>query len=172
MLCPNCGHDNIQGTDLCESCGSDLAGLDLPEAHAGFRGRLMTDQIGDLPLISPPPSVQVDTTAQEAISLMREARHGCVLVQREAELLGIFTERDVLTQVVRPGKDPEQVTMAEVMTPRPITLSPADPPAFAIHLSAARGLRHLPVVENDEVLGFISVRHLLRHIHENVLADN
>ena len=60
--------------------------------------------------------------------------------------------------------------MFEVMTPRPITLSPSDPPAHAIHLSAARGLRHLPVVESDQVLGFISVRHLLRYIHEDVLA--
>jgi len=172
LLCPNCGHDNIQGTDLCESCGSDLAGFDQPEAQPGFRGRLMTDHVGDLHLISPPPSVQTGTSAQEAIAMMREARHGCVLVQEGAELLGIFTERDVLTRVVRPGRDPKQVTMAEVMTPRPITLSTSDPPAFAIHLSAAGGLRHLPVVENDQVLGFISVRHLLRHIHENVLADN
>lgn len=169
MRCPNCGHDNIQGTDLCETCGSDLAGLDLPEAHPGFRGTLMTDHVGDLTL-TPPLTVRGDTTAEAAISLMREARHGCVLVQEGAHLLGIFTERDVLTRVLRPGKDPRQVTMTEVMTPRPITLSPSDPPAHAIHLFATRGLRHLPVVEDDSVLGFISVRNLLRHIHEHVLG--
>lgn len=170
MLCPNCGQDNLQGTDLCESCGSDLAGLDLPEAHPGFRGRLMTDHIGDLPLISPPPSVRTTTTVFAAISLMRESRLGCVLVQDGSELQGIFTERDVLTRVVRPDRDPKEVPMFEVMTPRPITLSPSDPPAHAIHLCAARGLRHLPVVEGDQVLGFISVRHLLRYIHDEVLA--
>lgn len=169
MLCPNCGHDNIPGIDLCESCGSDLAGLDLPEAHAGFRGRLMTDHIGDLHLI-PPLFVQMDTTAAEAIAVMREARHGCVLVQDQTRLMGIFTERDVLTRVLRAGKDPNTVSMAEVMTPRPITLSPSDPPAHAVHLSATRGLRHLPVADNDQVVGFISVRHLLRHIHEHVLG--
>jgi len=171
LLCPNCGYDNIQGTDLCESCGSDLAGLDLVEAHPGFRGRLMTDHIGDLPLISPPPFVQPDTTVAAAVSLMREARLGCVLVQEGSELLGIFTERDVLTRVLRPGKNPREVVMSEVMTADPITLSPSEPPAHAIHLSAARGLRHLPVVAGDSVLGFISVRHLLRHIHENVLGE-
>jgi len=170
LLCPNCGYDNIQGTDLCESCGSDLAGFDLPEAQPGFRGRLMTDHVGDLHLIAPPAAVQIDTTAAEAISLMREARHGCVLVQNESELVGIFTERDVLTRVIRPGKAPQQVSMSEVMTPQPITLAPSDPPAHAIHLSAAGGLRHLPVVEGDRTLGFISVRHLLRHIHENLLG--
>ena len=48
MICPNCGRDNIPGIDLCEGCGSDLAGLDLPEAHHGFRGQMMTDRVGDL----------------------------------------------------------------------------------------------------------------------------
>jgi CBS domain-containing protein len=172
MLCPNCGHDNIQGTDLCASCGSDLAGLDLPEAHPGFRGRLMTDHVGDLSLISPPPTVRTDTTAAAAITLMRDARNGCVLVRDNSDLVGIFTERDVLTRLVRPGRDPEQVVMSEVMTPQPITLAPSDPPAHAIHLSATRGIRHLPVVEGDSVLGFLSVRHLLRHIHEHVLGND
>lgn len=171
MRCPNCSHDNIPGADLCDSCGTDLAGLDLPEAKAGFRGRLMTDSVGELHLISPPPAAYPDTTAADAIGLMREAKHGCVLVQDGEDLVGIFTERDVLTRVLRSGIDPEQVTMSEVMTPQPITLAPADPPAYAIHLCAARGLRHIPVVENGRVLGFISVRHLLRHIHENVLGD-
>jgi len=169
MNCPNCGFDNIQGTDLCESCGSDLAGLDLLEAQAGFRGRLMTDHIGNLPLTDP-LFVQTRSTAAEAIALMREAKHGCVLVLDGKQLVGIFTERDVLTRVVRPGADPQEVTLAEIMTSRPITLSPSDPPAYAIHLSAAQGLRHIPVVEDGRVLGFISVRHLLRHIHENVLG--
>jgi len=170
LNCPNCGHDNIQGSDLCESCGSDLAGLDLLEAQTGFQGRLMTDHVGDLPLTGP-LSVQPHTTAAEAIALMREAGHGCVLVLDGTQLIGIFTEKDVLTRVVRPDTDPQEVTMAEIMTPRPITLSSSDPPAHAIHLSAARGLRHLPVVDDGKVLGFISVRHLLRHIHENVLGD-
>ena len=171
MRCPNCGHENIPGVDLCHRCGSDLAGLDLPEASVGFRGRLMTDHVGDLELIDP-LYVELDTSAAEAIALMREARHGCVLVRDGDSLVGIFTERDVLTRVVRPGKDPSSVSMKEVMTPRPITLSPSDPPANAIHLSAARGLRHLPVVDQDQVLGFISVRHLLRHIHEDVLGSD
>lgn len=169
MRCHNCGHDNIPGVDLCRRCGSDLAGLDLPEEQSGFRGRLMTDHVGDLQLIAP-LFVNPETTAAEAIAIMREAQHGCVLVKQDSSLVGIFTERDVLTRVLQPGRDPKTVTMNEVMTPRPITLSPADPPANAIHLSAARGLRHLPVVDQEEILGFISVRHLLRYIHEDVLG--
>lgn len=169
MLCPNCGYDNIQGIDLCERCGTDLAGLDLPEAESGFRGKLMTDRVESLAL-EPPLSVDPDTTVAAAIELMREARHGCVLVREDSRLVGIFTERDVISRVLRPGLDPQAVPITEVMTAQPVTLSPSDPPAYAIHLSAARGLRHLPVVDKDRVLGFISVRHLLRHIRETVFG--
>ena len=171
MLCPDCGHDNIQGIDHCERCGSDLASLDLPEAQSGFRGRLMTDHVGDLPLVAP-LSVDPESTVAAAIAVMREARHGCVLVHQNEHLIGIFTERDVITRVVRAKRAPNKVAISEVMTPDPITLSPSDPPAHAIHLSAARGLRHLPVVDGREVLGFISVRHLLQHIHDAVLKSD
>jgi CBS domain-containing protein len=169
LRCPNCGHENIPGVDLCDQCGSDLAGLDLPEAERSFRGRLLSDQLGDLPLV-PPLSVPPDATAADAIRKMRTARHGCVLVQDGPRLVGIFTERDVLAKIVRPRIDPDAVTMAEVMTPDPTTLSITDPPAFAIYLTVSRGLRHLPVMDGEDLRGFISVRHLLRHIHEDVLG--
>lgn len=169
MRCPNCNEENIAGADLCENCGSDLAGLDLPEAEAGFRGRLLTDKLRDLPL-APPLAATPETTAAEAIAIMRQARHGCVLIRENAELIGIFTERDVLTRIVRAGRDPRTTTMAQVMTAEPSVLQASDPPAFAIHLSVARGLRHIPVIEGADLLGLISVRHLLRHIHEMVLS--
>lgn len=170
MRCPNCGHENIPGVDLCDRCGSDLAGLDLPEAEPSFRGRLLTDRVGDLALV-PPLSVAPDASAADAIRKMRAAGHGCVLVQDGSKLVGIFTERDVLTRVVRPRLDPNAVTMAEVMTPEPTVLSVNDPPAFAIHLTVTRGLRHLPVMDGEDLRGFVSVRHLLRHIHEVVLGE-
>ena len=56
------------------------------------------------------------------------------------------------------------------MTPNPITLDRSDPPAYAIHLSVARGFRHLPVTDGDEIKGLVSVRDLLRHIKEDVLG--
>ena len=131
----------------------------------------MTDRLGDLPLV-PPLWVSHESSAAEAIERMRQARHGCVLVEDEGALVGILTERDVLTRIVRPSRDPHQVTVAEVMTGNPVSLAPEDPPAFAIHLSVARGLRHLPVSDGTKLLGFISVRHLLRHIHEVVLGED
>ncbi len=170
MRCPNCGTDNIQGSDLCERCGSDLAGLDLPAAGAGFRGKLLSARVGDLEL-TPPLAVGPETPVADCIAKMREAHHGCVLVLEDSRLRGIFTERDVLTRVVRPRLDPA-TPVAKVMTPKPYTLEPGDPPVFAVHMCAVRGLRHLPVVDDGKVVGFLSVRHLLRFVLEEVIAGS
>lgn len=169
MRCPFCGAENILGVDLCESCGADLAGLDLPEAGRGFSGRLMSDRLDRIPFVTPLVARPGDTVAG-AVEQMRHGRHGCVLVKDGAKLVGIFTERDLLSRVLRPGLDPRVTPVAEVMTPKPRTLAPDDPPAFAIHRMVVSGLRHLPITQGDHLLGFISVRNLLRYITQYVLA--
>ncbi len=170
MICLNCGYDNIPGVDLCESCGSDLAGHDLPESDAGFGGKLLTDRIADLPM-APALVVSAEARVVEAIERMREARQGCVLVERDGRLAGIFTERDVLVRIVRKGLDPAAVALASVMTPEPLTLAPGDPPAYAIHRMVSQKLRHLPVVDGEKLLGFVSSRSVLRYIHEDVIGE-
>ncbi len=169
MRCPNCGQDNIPGIELCESCGSDLAGLDIPEAGGGFAGRLMTDRIGDLDLTLP-LTVTADETAEAVIARMREARHGCVQVCDGETLIGIFTERDVLSRLVRPGLDARTTRVGEMMTSRPNTLTTADPPAFAIHRMVTQGFRHLPILDRGKLAGTISVRNILRYIDREILG--
>ncbi len=169
MRCPNCGNENIPGSDLCEVCGSDLFGIDRVEAQAGFEGQLMSDHVSDLTM-GPAIVVEGSATVREAVEKMRRFRHGCVLVQEGSRLVGIFTERDLLTRVLLRDRDPAEVALADVMTPDPWTLSPTDPPAFAIHRMVHQGLRHLPVIEDGELLGFVSVRNLLRYVHEDVIG--
>ena len=171
MICPSCLHDNIPGVDQCESCGSDLAGHDLPEAGSGFRGKLLSTRIDQLEL-APPLLVSSDATVAEAIQIMREARHGCILVHRDSQLIGIFSERDVLVRVLRRGLQPAAVSVESVMTPEPITLAPSDPPAFAIHLMVSEEIRHLPIVEAGELKGFVSTRSVLRFIREDVIGQS
>jgi CBS domain-containing protein len=170
VLCPNCAADNIPGVDTCEECGTDLAGLDLPEARAGFRGRLLTARLGDLP-ISEAVIVSPDDTVLSAIERMREAQAGCVLIQQGDELTGLFNERHVLTRVLRQELDPATTRISQVMSRKPLQLSPEDPPAFAIHCMVAYGFRHLPLVSGQEILGYISVRNILAFLHEDVIAS-
>lgn len=169
MRCPNCGLDNLPGNDLCEVCGTDLAGLDLPGSRDDFKGQLLTDRVGDLSM-GPPIVMPGGATVRDAVETLREARHGCVLIQEDDRLVGIFTERDLLTRVIGPGLDPEETRLRQVMSPDPLTLDPADPPAFAIHRMVSQGLRHLPVLRGDELLGFISIRNVLKYIHEDVIG--
>lgn len=169
MLCPSCDFDNIPGVDTCESCGSDLAGLDLPEAGSGFRGKLLTDRISDVGFTLP-PTVESSATVAQAILKMRRARSGCILIEKEGRLEGLLNERHVLTRVLRQDRDPEATPISEVMSPNPLKLSPDDPPAYAIHCMVAYGFRHMPVVSNEKLLGVVSVRNILRYLHSDVIG--
>lgn len=169
MICPNCAADNIEGVDICAECGTDLAGLDLPEAASGFAGRLLSAKLVDLSLTEAVVLAPGDTV-RAAIEQMREAATGCVLVQENGRLVGLFNERHLLSRVLRKGLDPAKTLLGEVMLRDPIKLAPDDPPAYAIHCMVSRKVRHLPVVSGETILGFISVRNILAFLHEDVLA--
>jgi CBS domain-containing protein len=102
---------------------------------------------------------------------MREAQAGCVLVQEDGELVGLFNERHVLTRVLRKDLDAAATPLSEVMGSRPMTLSPEDPPAYAIHCMVTYGFRHVPLVSEGEILGYISVRNIMAFLHEDVIAN-
>ena len=175
MVCPSCGHDNIPGEFTCDECGTDLAGLDLPEARPrrGLRGHILHDPVR---LAGPlKPLVAASTaTIWDAIRIMREGKHGSVLVidrEHGDRLAGIFTERDVLTRVWGSGLDINTTAVSRVMTPDPVTLPEDGSIAHAIHLMAMRGFRHVPIVRDGRPVGFVSVRGVLKYIAEQVLVD-
>ena len=175
MDCPGCGHDNIPGVFACEECGMDLAGLDIPGGAAmdGLKRHIMRDPIRRLNPLKP-LVVAPSTTIWDCIRIMREGRHGSVLVvDREAggHLVGIFTERDVLLKVWGSGLDINTSPVSLVMTHHPVSLKEDDILAYAIHLMAVRGFRHIPIVRGDSPVGFVSVRGILRYIADQVLVE-
>ena len=99
------------------------------------------------------------TTAYEASRLMAEHQVGAVAVLEQGGLVGIFTERDLLNRVVAVSRDPQAVTLAEVMTAAPITVREDQTLVHALDIMLARHFRHLPVVDKSGALkGVISSR--------------
>ncbi len=97
-------------------------------------------------------------SVREAAKLMSENHIGALLVMDEGRLAGIFTERDALNRVLAEGRDADSTPLSEVMTRDPVTLRPQTAGTQALRLMGEVGFRHLPVVENDEVYGIISLR--------------
>ena len=99
-----------------------------------------------------PPSATVHAAA-EAMAF----RHQCaVLIMTTDRLEGILTEQDMVRRVVAERRDPDSVTVAEVMTPRPDTIAPTDAALTGLRMMEDGGYRHLPVVDKGRVVGLIS----------------
>lgn len=166
MRCPACDHDNLPGAELCEECGLDLAGLDVKAWGVDPDDPVLTAPVASLPL-KHPPALPPSATAAEAIALMADRREGCVFVTDERELLlGVFTERDVVSRIAAAGKDPTRVPLEQVMTRRPAALHRTDPLAWALHRMGVDGHRHLPVVEGERLVAFLSIRTVLEALLE------
>lgn len=102
-----------------------------------------------------------ETTVLEASRLMMKRNTGAVLVVRQDQLIGIFTERDTVFRVIAQGRDPGTTTLAEVMTPSPRTVGPDKSFGYAMLQMHEVGCRHLPVVENGRAIGIVSARNAL-----------
>jgi CBS domain-containing protein len=109
-----------------------------------------------------PNLVTVDASMSlcDAAKLMNERHIGAVLVLDGSRLHGILTERDVL-RAVAAGRV-EGSSVAEWMTRRPETIEPSDSTTHAAMLMTHGGFRHLPVVEDDAVVGMLSIRDIVR----------
>jgi len=101
-------------------------------------------------------------TVLDAARLMAEHNVGCVLItDGHQRPLGIFTERDLMTRVVVPGKDPDEVALVEVMTRDLYTAEKTSRIADARRELQARHIRHLPVVQGEVAIAMLSLRDLL-----------
>jgi CBS domain-containing protein len=164
MICPWCLQNNLPGADLCSNCLQDLTQLDRPMAQDRVERSLMDDPVS---LIRPHPAVTLspDETVGEAIRLMLARNIGAVLiVDASGHLLGIFSERDLLTKVAVTHDDYASRPVREFMTRRPETVRESDSLAFALNKMDCGGYRHLPVLRDGRLVGMISVRDMLRHI--------
>ncbi len=110
--------------------------------------------------------MHVADAAQTVLAVAQAMVHfniGAMPVRREAELIGIFSERDLMRRVVVEGRDPGATPVELVMTEDPLTISPTETIENCMALMRHHGFRHLPVCEGKKLVGMISLRDLILH---------
>ena len=112
-------------------------------------------------------SVQPNESVQVAIARMLEENVGSVAVCDADRLVGIFTERDVL-RLAGHGDGLGVLKIGDVMTTSLVTISPDDEVLDAARLMGERQIRHLPVVQDGNVLGIAGIRDVLASLVERV----
>lgn len=108
-------------------------------------------------------SAEVHQTVLEVAGMMVHHNIGAVPVLRNGQLVGIFTERDLMRRVVAGGKDPARTPVSEVMTEDPLTVEPKDTVETCMSLMRRHGFRHLLVCEARDLKGVVSLRDILLH---------
>ena len=106
-------------------------------------------------------SIDADAKVLDAAHRMNQRRIGAVVVTHDDKVIGIFTERDLLTRVVAVQRDPANTTVREVMTAPVACCDPRTTREECQSVMRHRRVRHLPVVENDKLVGIISIGDIL-----------
>jgi CBS domain-containing protein len=115
----------------------------------------------------PPLMVVAATTLADTIHLMQQERRACVLVMENDQLVGIFTERDILMKVAGQPLDLVHTAVSASMTPDPFTLPDDANVAFALSKMVLEGFRHIPLVDDDgRPTAVVSMRNLIEYLGE------
>jgi CBS domain-containing protein len=101
-------------------------------------------------------------SVRDVAKQMSDLHIGAIAVLSDGKLVGIFSERDVLTRVVAEGRDPDGTPVSTVMTRELIAADPSEDVQSALQKMQERQCRHLPVVDAGNLVGMISIRDLLQ----------
>jgi len=111
-------------------------------------------------------SVDENTSVLEALQLMMKENISALLVIENRVLKGIFTERDYARKIILQGRSSKDTAISEVMTADVLSVGPNDGIDRCMQMMTNQHFRHLPVMEDDAVVGMISIGDLIRFIIE------
>ena len=109
-------------------------------------------------------SVTSETIILDALRLMSEKNVGALVVIDNGKLTGIFSERDYARKIILKGRTSLDTQVREIMTPDVFTVSPNDGIDHCMQLMSENRIRHLPVLDNDSVVGVISIGDVVKFI--------
>ncbi|WP_066802927.1 CBS domain-containing protein [Sphingomonas asaccharolytica] len=116
-------------------------------------------------------TLTADHTVADAVKLLAERRIGAVPVMRGDQVVGIFSERDVIHCVASQGAAGLNGPVGEAMTAPAISVARDEAVLGALTLMTQRRIRHLPVVEEGRLIGFVSIGDLVKYRIDKIEAD-
>ena len=126
---------------------------------------LLNESRGDIIMAAPRDSVA------HVVALLAERRIGCVPIVEGGRVVGIFSERDLVYGVGRDGAGLLDQPVSAVMTSPAVTITPDTPIISALSLMTRRRIRHLPVVQDGIMTGFVSIGDLVKSRIDRVEAE-
>lgn len=112
-----------------------------------------------------------DCSVREAVALLAERRIGAMPVIEDGQIVGIFSERDVIYQLHAQGPQMLDRTLREVMTSPAVTVEPDTPVLAALSLITRRRIRHLPVLRGGAMVGLVSIGDLVKYRIERIESE-
>lgn len=109
-------------------------------------------------------SIAPDASVYDAIHLMAEKGVGALIVMDGPKLVGVISERDYARKIILEGRSSENTKISEIMSSEVITVGPDNRIEECMAMMTERRIRHLPVLDGDEVLGVISLGDLVKYI--------
>ena len=119
-------------------------------------------------------SISPQAPAYEALELMAEKELGALLVMEDDKLIGIFSERDYARKVILKGRSSKVTLVGELMTTKLYCVSLSDTLDTCMTLITNQRIRHLPVLENGQVIGIITIGDVVKQIisgHETTIRE-
>lgn len=109
-------------------------------------------------------SIDGNASVFEALEFLAEKNIGAVIVTDSGDLVGIMSERDYARKIILMSRMSRETRVSEIMTPNPTCVSPADTVADCMQLMTENRFRHLPVVEDGDLVGLISIGDVVRAV--------
>jgi len=108
--------------------------------------------------------IQPEASVFDAIKLMADKNIGALVVASHGKLLGVFSERDYTRKIALAGKTSKQTQVKEILSSKVITVTPDDSVEQCMKLMTENRVRHLPVLQNNKIVGIISIGDLVNWI--------
>jgi len=118
-------------------------------------------------------SIEPSQTLTDALTIMAEYKIGALLVMKNKKMVGIVSERDYAREVVLKKKSPKTTLVEDIMTRKVISLSGTDTFEKGLEVMTERRIRHLPVMQDEEILGMVSIGDLVKEmiVHQKNLIN-